>query len=115
MKKQVAVILVENLQNMKCHVTLCSMLSRDFLPEKYEIHLIGITKEGHWIYVPDAAAIEDGSWYNGKKTAIISPGAVNSGIYVCDDEGRYERQKIDVIFPVLHGKFGEDGTIQGVI
>ena len=114
MKKQVAVIFggKSSEHEVSCHSVL--NVIKGFSPEKYEIHLIGITKEGHWIYVPDATAIEDGSWYNGKKTAIISPDAVNSGIYVCDDEGHYERQKIDVIFPVLHGKFGEDGTIQGV-
>ena len=114
MKKQVAVIFggKSSEHEVSCHSVL--NVIKGFSPEKYEIHLIGITKEGHWIYVPDATAIEDGSWYNGKKTAIISPDAINSGIYVCDDEGHYERQKIDVIFPVLHGKFGEDGTIQGV-
>lgn len=114
MKKQVAVIFGG--KSSEHEVSCRSVLNviKGFSPEKYEIHLIGITKEGHWIYVPDATAIEDGSWYNGKKTAIISPDAINSGIYVCDDEGHYERQKIDVIFPVLHGKFGEDGTIQGV-
>ena len=108
MKKQVAVIFggKSSEHEVSCHSVL--NVIKGFSPEKYEIHLIGITKEGHWIYVPDAAAIEDGSWYDGKKTAIISPDAVNSGIYVCDDEGHYDRQKIDVIFPVLHGKFGED-------
>lgn len=114
MKKQVAVIFggKSSEHEVSCHSVL--NVIKGFSPEKYEIHLIGITKEGQWLYVPSHQTIEDGSWVEGKETAIISPDAVKSGIYLCHEEGHFERIKIDVIFPVLHGKFGEDGTIQGV-
>ena len=114
MKKQVAVIFggKSSEHEVSCHSVL--NVIKGFSPEKYEIHLIGITKEGQWLYVPSPQTIEDGSWVEGKETAIISPDAVKSGIYLCHEEGHFERIKIDVIFPVLHGKFGEDGTIQGV-
>ena len=69
MKKQVAVIFggKSSEHEVSCHSVL--NVIKGFSPEKYEIHLIGITKEGHWIYVPDATAIEDGSWYNYEELA----------------------------------------------
>ena len=79
---------------------------------------MGITEEGKWIKVKDIADIQDGSWKQSKDVAIISPdtkgellvGKENSDGTYCYDENI----KIDVIFPVLHGMFGEDGTIQGL-
>lgn len=81
--------------------------------EKYEIHRIGITKEGNWIYVEDSASLRDGSWVDGETTAVISPDHRNRGIWKLSGD-RVEVVPIDVVFPVLHGKFGEDGTIQGL-
>ena len=49
--------------------------------EKYEIHRIGITKEGHWIYVENEDKIRDDSWRDGEITAIISPDHEKQGIW----------------------------------
>lgn len=84
-----------------------------FSKEKYEILLIGITKDGKWLSVPDLASITDGTWQNGADLAILSPDRSKPGILILK-ENSYEHKKIDVIFPALHGKFGEDGTIQGL-
>lgn len=84
-----------------------------FSKEKYEILLIGITKDGKWLSVPDLASITDGTWQNGTDLAILSPDRSKPGILILK-ENSYEHKKIDVIFPALHGKFGEDGTIQGL-
>ena len=81
--------------------------------EKYEIHRIGITKEGHWIYVEHEDTIRDDSWRDGEITAIISPDHEKQGIWKVSG-GTVEVVPIDVAFPVLHGKYGEDGTIQGL-
>ncbi len=84
--------------------------------DKYEIYTIGITKDGAWLlYTGDWSLIESGEWENEKdhlKTAFISPDSKLKGIVVCDDT--YEVIPIDVIFPVLHGEYGEDGTVQGL-
>lgn len=85
--------------------------------EKYNVYLIGITEEGTWLLSKDIEAIKDGSWKNSQISAIISPDTkgeliisdVNNGTYTVKDT-----VKLDVIFPVLHGMFGEDGTIQGL-
>ncbi len=86
---------------------------KGFNKDKYEVTLIGITKEGKWLLTDSIASIEDGSWKEGTTTAVISPDQGKQGILILKD-GAYEHKSIDVIFPVLHGKFGEDGTIQGL-
>ena len=84
--------------------------------EKYDIFTIGITKQGKWLlYTGDTEAIKDGSWENDKnnKTAFIAPAPSVHGMVIMS-EGKCETVRLDVIFPVLHGKNGEDGTIQGL-
>ncbi len=83
--------------------------------EKYEIIKFGITKSGAtWLYEGDDASILDGSWENHDCTAcVISHCPKTEGLIKLFD-GKFEKIKVDVFFPVLHGKNGEDGTIQGV-
>lgn len=80
--------------------------------EKYNMTLVGITKDGRWLKADNIESIADGSWYDSKVTAVISPDTRRE-LIVFSDAG-VERQKVDVIFPVLHGMHGEDGTIQGL-
>ena len=81
---------------------------------KYDQVLIGITKEGKWLFVENVGRIEDGSWVDGHRTAVFSPDATKKEILVLHRDGTYESIGIDVVFPVLHGLYGEDGTIQGL-
>lgn len=84
--------------------------------DKYNIYTIGITRDGKWyLYSGDWSKIEPGEWENEKdclKPAFISPSSEHHGIVVLSDNA--EVIHIDVIFPVLHGEYGEDGTIQGL-
>ncbi|MBR1816209.1 MAG: D-alanine--D-alanine ligase [Lachnospiraceae bacterium] len=80
--------------------------------EKYDIYLIGITKEGNWLKCDSISAIEDGSWRESRIRAIISPDT--KGELIIDEAGANTYVKLDAIFPVLHGMYGEDGTIQGL-
>ncbi len=82
----------------------------------YDIICIGITKKGHWMYYPgEYENIKDGTWENDPDccTAILSPDRIHKGILVIGSDDFYLR-KIDVVFPVLHGMNGEDGTVQGL-
>ena len=84
--------------------------------EKYNITTVGITKNGEWLlYSGDYSKIENGDWEKEKsnKKAILSPDAGDKAIIVFDGD-TYSKIHIDVIFPVLHGEYGEDGTIQGL-
>jgi len=82
--------------------------------EKYDIILAGITKEGEWLLAPSVASIEDGSWYQSETHASLLPDGVLRSLLITEPDGSTHLQKIDVIFPALHGKNGEDGTIQGL-
>ena len=82
--------------------------------EIYDLLLIGITEEGHWIKTDSVEAIQDGSWKNGSVSALLSPDATMKSVILLDGE-KTELVKADVVFPVLHGLYGEDGTIQGLL
>lgn len=86
-------------------------------PDKYEIIPIGITKKGRWFFFPgDISCIKNGSWENDPDNvpAAILPDPLYRGIMKISDN-RMSQVKVDVVFPVLHGKYGEDGTIQGLL
>lgn len=81
--------------------------------EKYDITVLGITKQGEWyLYDGESDMLPNDKWLESKslKKAFISPDSSTKGI-VCEDGTVI---KLDVVFPVLHGKNGEDGTIQGL-
>ena len=80
--------------------------------EKYELIKIGITKDGRWI-LNEGESVSPGSWENGSTRAVLSPDAGIHGLILLR-EGKAETKRVDVVCPVLHGLFGEDGTIQGV-
>lgn len=85
--------------------------------ERYDIFPVGITKKGEWIYYPagDYSKLPDGSWEScpDNKQAILSP-ARGQGLLIMND-GKVTFEHIDVVFPVLHGENGEDGTMQGLL
>jgi D-alanine-D-alanine ligase len=82
---------------------------------KYEIIAIGIDKQGRWSYDREARLLDDGQkqvmpFDDAPLTAIL-PGASQSSLIALGSA----RLEIDVVFPVLHGPFGEDGTVQGLL
>ncbi len=86
--------------------------------EKYNIYKMGITKEGNWFLTSSPVAnISDGSWENDKnnRPASILPHRADANISIVNRDGTCEQLKVDVVFPVLHGKNGEDGTMQGLL
>ena len=85
--------------------------------EKYTILPVGITKEGQWILFggEDYSLLPDGSWASHPDNcrAFLSP--VRGQGLVCLREEGYTFQRVDVVFPVLHGENGEDGAMQGLL
>jgi len=84
--------------------------------EKYEAILIGITKQGKWYrYYGPIAQIPADTWHTDKALlhkAIISP---ERGCGLLEfDGGSAVSVHVDAVFPVMHGRYGEDGTIQGL-
>lgn len=80
---------------------------------EYRVHLVGITKQGKWLYIDKVEDIESGAWTQSPKGAILSPDATKKELLILEN-GSIEHVHIDVAFPVLHGLNGEDGTIQGL-
>ncbi|RCX17240.1 D-alanine--D-alanine ligase [Anaerobacterium chartisolvens] len=79
--------------------------------EKYEPFYIGITKNGAWKLCP----CPDENWENGNcRPVILSPDRSVHGLLVVE-QGQYKTIRLDMVFPVLHGKLGEDGAMQGLL
>ena len=88
--------------------------------EKYEVLPIGITKEGRWITGPDPwQTLASGEDETIPAALLAEPGDPTlKAIEPAPDETVKRLRDIapvDVIFPVLHGPFGEDGTLQGLL
>ena len=107
--------------------------------EAFAVYMLGITREGRWLfYDGPLTLIESDAWHTSAyaRPAILSPDRGDKGILLLPRTGRepYSRQirhklisgsdhvpeedgtiPIDVVFPVLHGKNGEDGTVQGLL
>lgn len=86
--------------------------------DKYEVLMIGITKKGQWLYFPgDVNMIINDSWENHSDCTpcVLSPDPIHKGFLKILSDGKIAFMKVDCIFPVLHGKNGEDGTIQGLL
>ncbi|MBC8570980.1 D-alanine--D-alanine ligase family protein [Zongyangia hominis] len=84
--------------------------------DRYDVVMIGITKDGRWYhYTGEIDRIPDGSWEKEHCTpAAITPDRGRHGLTVFHPEG-VENIRLDAVFPVLHGKNGEDGTMQGLL
>ena len=81
--------------------------------DRFEVVPIGISKEGHW-YAGEGVM----DFLKGKPSAGPAHPAIllpdNEGGLLTWDEGR-EKVTLDCVFPVLHGPYGEDGTVQGLL
>lgn len=86
-------------------------VAKNLDPERYEPFYIGITQNGAWWLCDRPEA----TWETGRsRPAVLSPDSDAHGLLVLEQE-RYETIRLDVVFPVLHGRLGEDGAIQGLL
>jgi len=86
---------------------------------RYDVVAVGITPEGRWVLGPDDPALLSISGRNlpGIKdgTAIALPGDPTVGGLIPLEDTASVLGAVDVVFPILHGPYGEDGTIQGLL
>jgi len=95
-------------------VSLASAASviRGLDPDKYEAVPIGISKEGHWLLGSAAQKLLPDVLKGGRRV-VMTADPTDAALIPLD---RSEMgQKLDVVFPVMHGTYGEDGTIQGLL
>lgn len=86
--------------------------------DKFEMVLIGITQEGQWFrYEGPVEKLKEDTWAEDQSCvpAVISPDRSVHGMLVFQKDGTVKAERLDVVFPVLHGRNGEDGTIQGLL
>ena len=87
--------------------------------DRYDVVAVGITPEGRWVLAPDdptrlaisgreLPAVKDGA-------AVALPGDPTVGGLIPLEDGPAVLGTVDVVFPVLHGPYGEDGTVQGLL
>ena len=110
-------------------VSLVSAASviRGLDPDKYEAVPIGISKEGHWLIgIAAASALKQGATQkllpevlrNGQRI-VMAADPTDAALIPLDRTAQNKTgamgQRLDVVFPVMHGTYGEDGTIQGLL
>lgn len=128
MNKKVNVGIIFGGKSAEHEVSLMSATSviKAIDKDKYNVIPIGITKEGSWmIYNGPIEKIENGEW-EGISNKLLED-KPKENVFSIIPIGKKENQvqgavvppglenKIDVVFPVLHGPYGEDGTIQGLL
>ena len=88
----------------------------DNVPEElYDVTLVGITTDGKWLhYEGSTDKINDDTWYLDELSPVLLSMDFKGLIKLNEKNNTFERIEIDCIFPVLHGRNGEDGTIQGM-
>ena len=84
-------------------------------PAKYEVTQVGITHEGTWLTGTDVLEKFENNKMEGLIPVLVSPDPSERGIYIVEGiSGLKKWSDVDVYFPLLHGTFGEDGTLQGL-
>jgi len=103
-------------------VSLCSAASvfSALDRNKYEVTAIGIDRDGRWYVQDDPKIISDKDF--GRKMALKKRGMwlvnhfeQNNKLHLYDIKNKNKEVVVDVVIPVLHGTFGEDGTLQGLL
>lgn len=116
-KKKIAVLFGGCSTEYEVSLKSAAAVINNLCSDKYDVILIGITRDGKWFrYYGDTEKIQNNTWLESGSCvkAIISPSREVHGIIEFCDEG-FRMTRIDVAFPVLHGKNGEDGTLQGLL
>src|SRR5208282_2465493 len=97
-------------------VSLASAASviRALDPEKYEAIPIGITKDGRWLVGTGAQKMLPEVLKSGERV-WLPPDPTSASLIPITPSAGHPSVAVDVVFPVLHGTFGEDGTVQGLL
>lgn len=110
-KVKVAVLFGGRSEEHPISIKSAREIARNLDPGKYDPVYIGITMDGSW----KLCAGPDSDWEEAPcPLAVLSPDPSVHGLLLLS-HGQYKTIRLDVVFPVLHGKYGEDGTMQGLL
>jgi D-alanine-D-alanine ligase len=119
-KKRIAVIFGGQSSEHEVSRVSAQSIINNINRDKYDVIMLGITKDGRWLrYDGPVEKLATGEWQaiaedEDDKTIPVFKGNSARGIFVAS-RTETDDEKIDVVFPVLHGCNGEDGTIQGLL
>jgi D-alanine-D-alanine ligase len=115
-KKRLRVGIIFGGRSGEHEVSLASAASviRALDPEKYEAVPIGITKDGGWLVGTGAAKLLPEVLKSGERV-VLPPDPSAAALVPLTPSTGHPSVMVDVVFPVLHGTFGEDGTVQGLL
>jgi len=119
--KKIKVGLIFGGRSGEHEVSFCSASSiiKAIDKDKYTVVPIGITKEGRWISPQDSELALQSGKIKGKNTVILLNDPSDRALVRIDNNQILDKsstlERLDLIFPVLHGPYGEDGTIQGLL
>lgn len=87
--------------------------------DRFDVVPIGISRDGEWVLMPDEPALLEGGTAEVSEVTravgrVVVDSARDAELVEIQGSGAIELGKIDVVLPLLHGPFGEDGTIQGL-
>ena len=117
-KIRVAVIFGGRSNEYEVSLVSAAHIIRSIPEDKYDVIRIGITKKGRWFrYIGSISGISDGIWENHPDNVpcVLSPDPIHKGFIEYGEDGSARIVKIDCVFPVIHGRNGEDGRIQGIL
>ena len=115
-KIRLAVIFGGNSSEYPVSLHSVASVLRNLDKDKYELFLLPIDRDGVWYYYEgDIDTLEHDNWkeHPSTKRALFSPSA-KEGIYILNGS-TVQRIEVDCVLPILHGKNGEDGTLQGLL
>ncbi len=116
MKHNIAVLFGGKSSEYEVSLSSSFALLSNIDKEKYNLYTIGITRDGAWyLFEGDISLIKDGTWHESEYISPVMVSPDNNSRKLCViREGSVESITLDAVFPMLHGKFGEDGQIQGL-
>ncbi len=83
---------------------------------KYEVVPVGISKTGRWLLGKAATRLLDGGGAPDTNDVVVFPVDATHGLLEVDlARSAVRSERVDVVMPILHGTYGEDGTIQGLL
>ena len=117
MRKRIAVIFGGHSSEYEVSLQTAFSVLQNINENKFEVFPVGITREGEWYhYTGGLEQIRDNSWAEKKEnlhSVAVSQSRPAPGFLVFDGDG-CRRIPVDLVLPVLHGRNGEDGTLQGL-
>ena len=93
--------------------------ARSMLPHidrtRFDVTLVGISKTGRWMLIDEAANVLSEATIDSAAAPNVLVDHAGASQLLIADSGGLRQRPVDVVFPLLHGPFGEDGTVQGLL